>query len=142
MPTHKAAVRYVVMRILGAHEVAKDRLPSSFALYPMAPDQYAIAASGISEHGAKNRAENTDQLEVPFPGARATLPLLCILFLMAVPIAESCCPGHRLAQRLIGQGSLPGICFSGRWLLILGGSAYCEKIRQFRNHFLQILRCS
>src|ERR1700677_3286126 len=107
-PTHKAAVRDVVMRVLGAHDVAKDCLPSSFALYPTAPDQYAIAARGIYEHGAKNRTENTDEIEVLFPGARAALLLLCILFLMAVPIAESCFLRHRLAQRLIGPDGLPG----------------------------------
>ena len=50
----------------------KDCLPSSFALHPTAPDQYAIAARGISEHGAKNPTENTDEIEVPSRGALAS----------------------------------------------------------------------
>ena len=101
------------MRVLAAHDVAKDCLPSSFALYPMAPDQPAIAARGIYEHRAKNRTENTDEIEVLFPGARAALLLFCILFLMAVPIAESCLLSDRLAQQLVGRGGLPGMCFLG-----------------------------
>src|ERR1700733_2810205 len=117
----------IIMRVL-AHDIAKDSLPSLFALYPTAPKQPVVSLRGICKHGAENWTENTDESEVLFPGAQAALLLLCILFLMAVAIAKSCFLGHRLAQGLISGGGLPAILFLGRRLLILNRCTCCEKI--------------
>src|SRR5580658_9460458 len=131
-----------ITRVVATDNVAKDGLSSLVALCPTAPNQPAVAARGIYQHGAKNRTENTDEIEVLFLRAPTARLLLYILFLMAVPITESRLFGHRLAQRLIGKGDLPAISVFGRQLLVLGRGADCEKIRQPGNHIVQILHRS
>jgi hypothetical protein len=90
LPTPKATSHDGITRVLAAHGIAKNGLPSLFALFPAAPNQLAVAARGIFKHGAENQTEDTDEIKGCFPSRSTTLLLLCIPFLIAVAIEESC----------------------------------------------------